>query len=206
MPSVPPEQISAVVLAGGQSRRMNGRNKAFVEVHGQPLIRWVIERLHPQVDAVFIAGDPADPRYQYLGQDLGTELLADPLAPNYGPLAGVLACLERADTPYVLTAPCDMPFLPASLAARLYTQMQATGARAVTVFDGTRLQGTLSLLDRGLAGDLRIYLENGGRQVRAWLERIDSQSVDFSTEANAFININSGDDIKRAAALARPAD
>lgn len=205
MPPVPPEQLSAVILAGGQSRRMNGRNKAFVELHGLPMIRWVIERLRPQVTDVFIAGDVADPRYQSLCEDLGLELLADPMTPNYGPLAGVLAGLERADTRYVLTAPCDMPFLPGSLATRLYQHGQYTGARAVTVFDGMRMQGTLSLLDRELAGDLRAHLEQGGRQVRAWLAHINSQSVDFSGQADAFVNINSDDDIKRTETL-WPAD
>jgi len=193
----PSDQISAVVLAGGQSRRMDGRNKAFIELHGRPLIHWVIERLRPQAAQIYIAANPDDDCYR----SLGLELLADTLTPNYGPLAGVLACLERADTPYVLTAPCDTPFLPGTLAARLYEHLQDTAAGAVSVCDGTRVQGTHSLLDCALAGDLRAYLQGGGRQVRAWLESVGGRSVDFSAQADSFLNINNEDDIKHAESM-----
>ena len=200
MSVTPSAQICGVILAGGQSRRMHGQNKAFIELHGRSLIHWVIDRLQNQVDKIYIAANPDDSRYQ----SLELELLADPLGPNYGPLAGVLACLERTDMPYVLTAPCDMPYLPVTLAERLYSHLQETGAYAVTVADGTRVHGTLSLLERGLAGNLRQYLEDGGRQVRAWLEGIGSRPVDFSAESHAFVNINSETDIERVAAMPRP--
>jgi len=200
MPSVASDQISAVILAGGQSRRMNGRNKAFIELHGRPLIDWVIEKLRPQTACMFIAANPDDDRYR----TLGIELLADTLTPNYGPLAGVLSCLERADTPYVFTAPCDTPFLPDTLVAQLYEYLQDTAdARAVSVSDGMRVHGTLSLLDRALAGDLRAYLQGGGRQVRAWLESIGGLSIDFSAQADAFLNINSEGDFKHAESICR---
>jgi len=202
MPATPAEQISAVILAGGQSRRMNGRDKAFIELNGRPLIQWVIERLRPQVAHIAIAADPDDARYQ----GLGLELLADPLPPNCGPLAGVLASLERIDTPYVLTAPCDTPFLPETLAQRLYRGLQDTGARAATVFDRTRLHGTLSLLERGLATNLRNYLEHDGRQVRAWLESIGSRHIDFSRESHAFLNINTEADLEYAESHSRSTD
>lgn len=198
----PSALISAVVLAGGRSRRMNGRDKAFIELDERPLIRWVIDTLQPQVQTIFIATGSTAARYR----SLGSELLTDPLGPGYGPLAGVLACLERAETPYVLTAPCDTPYLPTTLAVRLYEALLQTGADAVTVSDGRRLHGTLSLLDRRLAGNLRRYLEGGQRQVRAWLASIGSQACDFSAEGNAFININSDNDLNAAAALIQTRD
>jgi len=196
------EQISAVIIAGGQSRRMGERDKAFAEIHGRPLIHWVIARLYPQVGKIFVAASPKDPLYQ----SLGLELLGDPVGPNYGPLAGVLAGLERAATPYVLTAPCDTPFLPQSLVARLFERLQATGARAVTASDGTRLHGTISLIDRRLAAGLRGYLLEDGRQVRGWLKDVGTQAVDFSSEADAFLNINTGNDIVRAESMPSPSD
>ena len=193
------ENISAVILAGGQSRRMHGRDKAFIELHGQPLINRIIERLQSQVDHIVIATDPTNSDYQALG----LTLLADSMTSNMGPLAGILTGLEQAKSPYVLTVPCDTPFLPATLVARLYDHMQETGARAVTVFDGTRLHGTLSLLDRELADNLHAYLENGGRQVRAWLKSIGSQPVDFSHENQAFVNINTEADLEFAESICR---
>ncbi|MBI1195565.1 MAG: molybdenum cofactor guanylyltransferase [Gammaproteobacteria bacterium] len=190
-------QVSAVILSGGRSRRMDGRDKAFVEIHGRPLIERVIETLRPQVGELFISANPDDPRYR----SLGSEVLPDPVGPDFGPLAGILAGLERTKSPYLLTAPCDVPFLPDTLAERLLARIKSTGARVATAADGDRLHGTISLLERGLADDLRAYIENGGRKVRDWLEENGCEAVDFSDAPNAFLNINSPDDRARAESM-----
>jgi len=201
-PLVVREQVSAVILAGGRSRRMEGRDKAFVKLHGRPLIRWVIARLRTQVNELFIAANPNNALYR----SLGFELLADPFGPDNGPLAGILAGLQRADTPYLLTAPCDVPYLPDTLVERLLETMETTNARAVTASDGTRQHGTISLIDRDLAADLRDYLQSGNRQVRGWLASVDAQVEDFSLKADAFMNINSGHDLVLAEAMPPPWD
>jgi molybdopterin-guanine dinucleotide biosynthesis protein A len=96
-----------VILAGGEGSRIGG-NKAAVMLGARPLIRWVMDALHPQVDALAISG--ASPDLAEYGQPV----LADDASTN-GPAAGVLAAIAHANSlnaTSLLIAPCDMPFLP----------------------------------------------------------------------------------------------
>ncbi|GIX13509.1 MAG: hypothetical protein KatS3mg118_1468 [Paracoccaceae bacterium] len=131
-PGAPP--VLGVVLAGGQSRRM-GAEKALLPLAGQPLIARVIARLAPQVAelAINANGDPA--RFA----DFGVAVLPDPLPDRPGPLAGVLAGLAHARArgiPAIVTVPCDAPFLPADLVARLWTAAEPGGGAALAEASG----------------------------------------------------------------------
>ncbi|HCN68163.1 MAG TPA: molybdenum cofactor guanylyltransferase MobA, partial [Candidatus Accumulibacter sp.] len=55
--------ISGVILAGGLGRRMGGVDKGLQELHGRPLVAWVIERLAPQVDELLINANRNAQRY-----------------------------------------------------------------------------------------------------------------------------------------------
>jgi molybdopterin-guanine dinucleotide biosynthesis protein A len=193
------DQMTAVILAGGRSRRMDGIDKAFLEIHGRPLIHWVIDAIQPQVRGILIAADPMAAPYQTLGY----QLIDDTPGSDCGPLAGILAGLECTDSPYLLTVPCDTPFLPPTLAARLYAHLRGHEARAVTVHDGAILHATISLLDCRLAVQLREFLHSGGRAVRDWLAAVDALPVDFAAERAAFMNVNTPADLARAEGYAR---
>src|SRR5690242_6663170 len=106
-------EVVGVILAGGQSRRMGGTDKAFLPLAGRPLIAHVIERLRPQVDAVVVNsnGDPA--RFA----DFGLEVIADAIGGFQGPLAGILTGMQWArrharNARWIATAAADTPFLP----------------------------------------------------------------------------------------------
>src|SRR5579884_3152677 len=113
-------KLVGLLLAGGQSRRMGGGDKALRELGGVPLLAHVIERLRPQVDALVLNanGDPA--RFAAFG----LPVVADSVADFAGPLAGVLAGLDwtaahRPDCPFVVSVATDAPFLPRDLVRRL---------------------------------------------------------------------------------------
>lgn len=95
--------FSAVLLAGGESKRM-GRDKAFLEFDSVPLWRRqmaTLQALNP--NTIFIAG-----RLQ--GEALGTncEIVAD-ARENAGPLAGLVGALRRCATPLLLALAVDLP-------------------------------------------------------------------------------------------------
>jgi molybdopterin-guanine dinucleotide biosynthesis protein A len=97
-------RVSGAILAGGASRRM-GRDKAFLEWEGRPLIAGIVERLRPVVDEVIVV---ADDTARYAG-------FADRCVPDVyrgvGTLGGIHAGLEAARHELVLVVACDMPFL-----------------------------------------------------------------------------------------------
>jgi molybdenum cofactor guanylyltransferase len=86
-----------------------GRDKASLEYQGEPLARRVAEVLSEVGDRVIVAsGDGARLAW------LGLEQVPDAI-PESGPLSGILAGLEHADTPLVAVAAVDMPFASAAL-------------------------------------------------------------------------------------------
>jgi len=183
--------ITGIILAGGRSRRMGGVDKAFIELRDKPLIAWVIDRISPQVTRIYISTGNQTENYRVFG----FPVIPDTIGPDIGPLAGILAGLERAPARYLLTAPCDTPLLPSNLCTKLYQQMRSSSAMAATVYDGSKIHPVVSLLDCALAGSLRAYLAAGHRSVTGWLESISALQVDFSDQQTAFINLNTPADL-----------
>ncbi|CAD6511286.1 Molybdenum cofactor guanylyltransferase [Paraburkholderia kirstenboschensis] len=189
------EQITGLLLAGGRGIRMGGADKGLQTLHGEPLAAHVLKRLAPQTGALLISANRHPDIYAALGAPFGAEIVADTLPEFPGPLAGLLAGLRATRNEYLLSAPCDTPWLPADLAARLAQALAANAADIATVTtteaDGTvSLHPVFALLRTGLADDLAAYLAAGERKVRAWYARHKTVEVAF-TDERAFYNINS---------------
>jgi molybdopterin-guanine dinucleotide biosynthesis protein A len=187
--------ITGVILAGGQGRRMGGADKGLQELGGRPMAAHVLERLAPQVGAVLISANRNLERYA----ELGCPVLPDTLDGYAGPLAGLQAALAQATTPLLVTAPCDSPFLPADLVARLHDGLVAQQAElAVACADG-RAHRAFCLLRRELLPGLDAFLAAGERRVGLWHASLKVAEVDFSDEAGAFGNINTTEDLAQFA-------
>ncbi|CAB3643594.1 molybdenum cofactor guanylyltransferase MobA [Paraburkholderia rhynchosiae] len=189
------EQITGLLLAGGRGMRMGGADKGLQTLHGEPLAVHVLKRLAPQTGGLLISANRHPETYAALGAPFGALVIADTLPDFPGPLAGLFAGLRASPGEYVLSAPCDTPWLPADLAARLAQALESNGADIATVTtsdaDGNvSLHPVFALLRTGLADDLAAFLQAGGRKVRAWYARHKTVEVAF-TDERAFYNINS---------------
>jgi molybdenum cofactor guanylyltransferase len=189
------EQITGLLLAGGRGMRMGGVDKGLQPLHGEPLAAHVLKRLAPQTGALLISANRHPDTYATLGAPFGATIVADTLPGFPGPLAGLLAGLRAAGTAYVLSAPCDSPWLPADLAARLAEALNSADADIATVATvdrqgQTSLHPVFALLRTSLADDLSAFLDAGERKVRAWYARHRAVEVVF-TDERAFYNINS---------------
>ncbi len=185
--------ITAVVLAGGRARRMDGRDKGLVLFQGRPLVAHVAEILAPQVDELFINANRNLEEYA----ELGHPVIRDDLDGFQGPLAGVLSAMRRARNPLLLVAPCDAPLLPADFAQRMKKVLETADADLAVAFDGQRLQRTHALLPCRLADDLAAYLKAGGREVGRWYAGHKMKKVDWSELPGAFTNVNTPDELAR---------
>jgi molybdopterin-guanine dinucleotide biosynthesis protein A len=166
---------------------MGGADKGLLSVGGLPLIERLLSGLVPQVGQVLINAN----RNLDLYGRYGWPVVPDSLADFPGPLAGVLAGLEAAVTPWVLTLPCDTPRLPPDLLARLAAALETDDVDAVLARDRERLQPLYALLPPRLAPALRAYLAAGGRQTRAWYAGLRTAVADFSDVPDPFPNLNS---------------
>lgn len=189
-------EITAIVLAGGRATRMGGMDKGLVELAGRPMIAYVLEVLAPQVDYVLINANRNFERYAAFGWPV----VPDEDSGFLGPLAGLAAGLGAAQTPLVLSAPCDSPLLARDLAARLYAALATEHAEIAVPFDGQRLQPVFALARREVLGSLAAYLDGGGRKIDRWFAQHRVARVDFSDRPETFINVN---DAQECAALER---
>ena len=189
------EQITGLVLAGGQGRRMGSVDKGLQELDGRPLVQWVLDRLAPQVDSVLISANRNLARYAAFGHPV----LADRLGGFAGPLAGLQAGLAQTTTPLLVTAPCDSPFLPSDLVARLHDALMAQQAELAVACAGGRAHRAFCLLRRELLPRLDAFLAGGERRVGLWHASLNAIEVDFSDETAAFRNINTTDELAQFA-------
>jgi molybdenum cofactor guanylyltransferase len=198
------DDITGVVLAGGRGSRMGGVDKGVQPLNGEPLALHVMRRLRPQVGPMLISANRNIETYAQLGMPFQAKVIADTHDGFPGPLAGIAAAMHAAQTEFVLTAPCDSPFLDPDLAERLADALSAQQADVAFAahMDASgepRVHPVFALLRRSLADDLDAYLLAGERKVRAWYARHRAVEVRFADE-RAFYNVN---DLQQLAGLER---
>ena len=178
--------ISGVVFAGGQGRRMGGVDKGLVVLDGRALVAHVIERLAPQVGELVINANQNRDRYAAFGYPVVADVIPD----FAGPLAGLHAAMAGATTPYIVTSPCDSPFLPADLVARLALALAATPLDLAVARTFDQPHPVFSLVRTDVRPHLEAFLRGGGRKIDAWYATLRVADVRFDDEADAFRNIN----------------
>lgn len=187
------EKITGVILAGGMGQRMGGADKGLQDLRGRPLVAWAIERLEPQVDHLLISANRNFAQYAAFGYPV----LPDDIPDFAGPLAGLHAALGHADTPLVASAPCDTPWLPIDLVARLLGALQGNAADLAVARTPQRIQPLCCLVRRNVLPQLTRYLTAGGRKVMDWQASLNTVSVLFDDAAGAFSNINTTEELIR---------
>ena len=188
--SVPLQDITAVILAGGQGRRMGGRDKGLIEFDGKPLVALLIEQLRLQgVDTVINANRNHD-RYRAFG----CAVVSDQLDDYQGPLAGFASAMNAVDSRYILTLPCDGPRLAPDYVARFLAATASDRSGVLVADDGDRLQPVHALLAVSLADSLQRFLDSGERKIDRWYAQHDFTRVDFSDNTDMFRNINTPSD------------
>ncbi len=190
-------EITGVVLAGGRATRMGGEDKGLIRVAGRTMVEHVLRAMRPQVSDLLINANRNLDRYR----ELGVTVVSDFVEGYCGPLAGMASALKVARTRYVMTAPCDSPFLSADLATRLHQALIEDGALIAVADSGGQLEPVFALLDRSLLPSLLAYLEAGERKIDRWYAQHRMTTVDFSDRPEMFLNLNTPEDIVAAEAV-----
>jgi len=188
------EDVTGIVLAGGLGRRMGGVDKGLVELDGRPMVAHVIERLSPQVGTIVINANQNADRYAAFG----VPVVADAVQGFAGPLAGLHAGLARTSTRYAATVPCDSPFLPGDLVARLGAGLAAADAQLAVARTFEQPHPVFALVRTDVLAHLAAFLSGGGRKIDAWYASLRIVEVAFDDCAEAFRNINTRDELDAA--------
>ena len=186
-------EITGVILAGGKGRRMGGQDKGLMPLAGRPLIARVIEGLKPQVVGILVNANRNLDAYAAFGYPL----IPDNLDDFQGPLAGFASAMAAVSTPWVVTVPCDGPYIPPDLVERLIAALERDAAEIAVATDGERMQPVYALLPVALAESLQAFLAADDRKIDRWYARHRIALADFSDTPDTFANLNSPDDAGR---------
>ena len=198
------DYIAGIVLAGGLARRMGGGDKGLRLLAGRPVLDHVIARVKPQVTDLAINANGDAGRFA----DWRLPVVPDPIADNPGPLAGVLAGLDWAaaavpGATHVASFPCDAPFVPLDLVARLAEVLVEQGADMACARSDGRNHPVVGLWPIALRDALRAALvDEGVRKVDIWTARYRLATANFdAAPADPFFNANKPDDLAAAERL-----
>ena len=206
MNSVIDSDITAVILAGGQSRRL-GRDKAVEPFAGEPLIRRVIRRASEAVvtqHVVVVVADPA--RAAALPLDDSHQTAVD-VFPDCGSLGGIYTGLNASPTYWSLVTACDMPFLSAPLLTHMVGLREGVDA-VVPVVDG-RPEPTHALYSRRCLPAIESRLRAGQLKISGFFDDVivcyvpESDIRKSDPDLLSFFNINRPEDLSRAMELAQ---
>ncbi|MBY0578405.1 MAG: molybdenum cofactor guanylyltransferase [Burkholderiales bacterium] len=187
------ECVTAAILAGGRASRMGGSDKGLLLLEGVSLAGRVVKRIAPCVDEILITAN----RNLEFYSGFGLPVFSDE---GCGPLSGLRQAMRFASCPLILTLPCDTPFFPENLVENLRAGLLRAGAQIAIPESAGKTHHAIMLCRNELFSDLDEFLEKGGRKVRDWQERYRHVMVPFP-EPNAFFNINTQEDLKRAKSI-----
>lgn len=200
-----PDHFSLAIIAGGQSRRM-GRDKAFVELAGKPLIEHVIERSADlgQAEAILVANKPA--QFTHLGLPMYRDIL-----PDKGSLGGIYTALVQAQYPDVLVLACDMPFVNTDLLRFMTAQINDETDIVVPTVDDYP-QGLHAIYKKTCIEPIAEQLAADRLKIIRFYEQMRVRYLDesdyaaFDPQGRSFANINTPEELAKAECLRRPTD
>lgn len=165
---------------------MGGTDKGLVALHGKPMIAHVIKQLLPQVTHLMINANLNITTYR----ELGYPVIQDDIPDFAGPLAGIKKGLQEMSDDYLLTVPCDAPYLPVDLAATLLDALITRQAEAAIAATPEHTQPVFGLYRKSVLPSLEQYLAREAHKVETWQLSLNSVFVNFE-DTHAFTNINS---------------
>ena len=193
-----PQEITGIILAGGRGSRMGGVDKGLQNFNGMPLALHTLMRLQMQVGSVMVNANRNLAAYESFGTSVWPDVISD----FAGPLAGFLTGLERCESPFLVTVPCDTPLLPLDLVSRLAEALERENADIAMAAapepdkEGhmqLRTQPVFCLLRIELMESLVAFTQGGGRKIDAWTAQHKTVVVPFDQpgdSAQAFANAN----------------
>jgi molybdopterin-guanine dinucleotide biosynthesis protein A len=179
-------KVTGVVLAGGMARRMNNQDKGLINYKNKAMVSYAYEAMIQVADPVYINAN----RNQQAYKQFTADVISDQTDTFDGPLAGILSAMRHAKTELLIVMPCDSPLIKPEHLQKLLDALIENEMDIAVAFDGERLHPVLLALKTSLQSSLENYLQQGQRKIDIWLQQHALIEVDFSQQANIFLNIN----------------
>ncbi len=190
----PFDETTGAVLAGGRSSRM-GRDKGLMEMDGIALTErmWrLLKEVCPK--AIIIANRNG---YEKIGAEVYNDLI-----PGKGPMGGIHTALQKAETPFVLTLACDMPFANARM-LNYIIQHAGTKYDAVVPVHENMPQPLCAVYQKTCLPGLEEMMNKGNYKLQYLLATVSTRLLMIDKKKdwyspNLFMNVNTPDDFQKA--------
>ena len=179
------KDITVGILAGGKATRMNNKDKGLVIVNGLPLVENLINKISSHTKKIIINANRNINDYE----KYGFPVIKDNLENFQGPLLGIFSMLEKIDTNYLFTIPCDCPNFSWDVVQKLLEETDKTTDISIA-HNTLRSQPVFMLVSKSLTKALHEFLKKGERKIDVWYQNNNYKYVYFDKELKYFDNIN----------------
>lgn len=199
---------SALILAGGEGKRLGYKEKALIDINGRPLISFVIEALEKAVDELIIS--VRDKAQGELFEAYSHYKLAYDSHKNTGPLAGILSGLEACESEYCFVAACDMPFINEKVVKLLFKKCENYEAAIPRWEDGFLEPLHAVYKVKPMIRETKIAIKKGENIILAPVFKLNVNYIEISEikkidpELRTFMNINTYEDIQSIKCTQKP--
>ena len=188
--------ITGLILAGGQGTRFNDQDKGLIPYKNSTLVENAISKLAPQVKTIFLSAN----RNLNFYNSLNSTCIEDNYSDYLGPLAGIHSALQTMQTPWLASIACDTPCFPSDYVKKLSLSLKDKKSLLAVVQTGSQLQNVFMLAHKDLFESLDTFLSKGERKAQIWIEQNNPTIVQFERQ-EAFYNINTPEDLENIEAL-----
>ena len=193
------EIIPCVILAGGKGRRMGGKEKALIDLLDRPLLSYILEKVSGKVAPIALNINSNVEKFEKFGYDI----IQDPIKGHLGPLSGILASLcwaKEIKKDWVMTLPCDTPFLPKNLVKSLVKAKDENPDVELVIAKSRGFNHpVIALWKADLNNKLLTALKAGTRKIDIFTAQLNKAYVDFDriddSDFDPFTNLNSPQDL-----------
>jgi len=185
-------EVTGLILAGGMARRMEGRDKGLIPFRGVAIAQGIARQLNTQCGSICINANRNTAEYEKFGYTVFPDQLPD----YQGPLSGMLTGLNHIATPWMITTPCDGPFVATDYVSRMRSAVDSSGYCIAVASCHDRLQPVYAMINRSIKQSLELFLESGERKIDKWYQQHEYSVVDFSDSPEMFENINTPEQLQ----------
>ena len=189
--------VTAIILAGGDARRLGGVNKALVEVGGVPLLELVLDAVSRVCEETVVVSRTPDAFEDYVDRSVA-DLVADT-----GPLGGLYTGLMASRSDLNFTVACDMPLLNSDFIGFMIDRIPPGADMLIPRTNGF-VEPLHALYRRSCIPAVKKRLEAGDRKLTSFFDLVNVAQVHreeiepFDANLGMFTNINSPEDIQTA--------
>ena len=180
------KEVTCIILAGGQGKRMGGKNKALIPFKNSTLIEHTIRAIEPQVARIIISANQDLLRLK----KFGFAVIKDQVE-NQGPLIGITSAATHVNTPIVVVTPCDVINIPETYVLEMMLKLELTKSDVVVAKTTQRTHYLNCAFKLEILEDLKKIISKGTLRVSDWQAKMRTSYVEFNGEGeHAFKNLN----------------